>query len=491
MKKKLSLAEYVLLMIILIFGFYKAYSLHADNPYPVHHDEWQHLGIVMQTMEFGYISEKNPNLVKAEPFHDLERGFHIFLADFFLLTNLEPVHGYQYLAALFVIISGLAIFICIYELTKNYYMSIISLLMFVLLKSNVNILGIDYFIPLTMAIPFMFFFILQYINSIETQNQANLATSVILLLFLFFMHPPSMVILLIPSLIQFLNCKSVFKKKLISSKLFIIIGIIAVLAILSLFWTESFQVTREVILDMIVFEQGWGKLEVTYFLPLLYGILPTLLAVYGFLNLSSSASSLKLGFFSSFAVLAVALTGFFNVFGFSILVPYSRLVYYSMLAMIPLTAIGLQHVTDRVEFVKNRSHQKIILTIILIISISLSTYELDMRYKKYSQTILTDADYDALIWFSSNIGKDKIVLTPFFTTSAVYPVSHNFVISLVAAVLEGGHAQENLEFFQYDCEQMKNVTDSSGAEFIISRSKLECSYFSEIYSNADFIYKVI
>ena len=60
---KENYVKYFLLAVLLIILFVKTYSIHFDYPFPYHHDEWQHLGITLDTMETGYDREYNRRFV--------------------------------------------------------------------------------------------------------------------------------------------------------------------------------------------------------------------------------------------------------------------------------------------------------------------------------------------------------------------------------------------------------------------------------------------
>src|SRR3989344_95965 len=197
--------HYLILGLLLAFAFFSTYSeTHLEYPFPYHHDEWQHLGISMQAMEEGYNKVYNPFLGAPGWHADLESGFHLFLANIFLMTGLNPVLSYQYLAAIFAVITGFVIFLCVYRLTGKFYAGILALIVFISLKSNVNILGKSYFVPMTMAMPFIFLFILFFLTSLKEKSHKKFLFSFVLLFLIFLIHPPSAIILGIPVLVEIL-----------------------------------------------------------------------------------------------------------------------------------------------------------------------------------------------------------------------------------------------------------------------------------------------
>ena len=483
MKNNLKKTHYVVLIILLCISFYKTYSIHLDYPFPYHHDEWQHLGISMQAIDKGFNAKYNPFLGEEHYHFDLESGFHLFLSSIFILSGLDPILNYQFLAALFSVISGLAIFFCTYKLSKKFEIGLLSLMIFISLKSNVNILGKVYFVPLSMVIPFMFIFIYYFINSLQNKDFNEFIFSIILSGFVLLIHPPSFIILIIPMLIEvFYNLDFIktHKKKLLITILILIV-LFLILSFIFL-WKGKPGSTTEYLLDLLVFEKGWGKIEITYFIPLLFGILSTLFAIYGFIK----GHNTRLRFFIYLSVFSLGLTAFFNHFGFSVIIPYQRAVHYSMLGLMPLTALGLYSLVKK--FSKEIS---IVIYIVFFALILSSQYDLDLQYKEYDFSPLSENDYLALTWLKDNYGTNNTVITHYFTTSTVYPVSSNKVISLIPSQMGGGLTEDNQNFFTYDCDVQLRIINNSNTDFILSGKVLDCDFLEQVYYNYMYIYKVI
>ncbi|MEK7092637.1 MAG: hypothetical protein AAB907_03355, partial [Patescibacteria group bacterium] len=153
----------ILIIVLIVFTFILVYKVHfnynypyqdpheinfiveKDNnyyPYPLHGDEWTHLAQATYLMENKKIPELNPYLKDSGNKLNLESGFHSFLAQFFTLTNLDPILNYQYLPAIFTIIYILTLILLILFLTNNFYISFLSALFFLSIKNNVNLMGI-------------------------------------------------------------------------------------------------------------------------------------------------------------------------------------------------------------------------------------------------------------------------------------------------------------------------------------------------------------
>lgn len=492
-KKRLTVFQFLILIFVLIFTFYNTYNLHLTYSYPYHHDEWQHLGLSMQMAKEGYNKIFNPYLGIKSPHMDLESGFHVFISNIIMFTSFDPVLNYKYLAAIFSVLSGLAIFFSIYKLSDNFFIGILSSILFSVLRSNINILGRDYFVPMTMAIPFIFFFIYSFITSLNNSDSKMFSISMILLLFIMLIHPPSLIILIIPIIVELYYHRKfalnfgLFKKK----KHYMAFGMI-LLIFLVLLWKGNLKYSLEYLFDLLYFEKGWGKVDVKFFVPLLYGLLNTFFVFIGFLK----GYNVKFRFFIGWSLFSLIIVTLFNLFGFTIFVPYSRAIHYTLFSLIPLTAIGvdksLDYIIKKFRVMKKQVVYIQILSCAIILFFSLNYhYELDLSFKEYSFPVVVDSEYEALLWFREYYGSNNTIITPYFMTSAVYPISQNKVISLIPAPLQGGYMYENLNFYSYDCLKKKILIETSKAEFVLSKEIIDCSYLETIYNKEIFIYEFV
>ena len=75
-------------------------------------------------------------------------------------------------------------------------------------------------------------------------------------------------------------------------------------------------------------------------------------------------------------------------------------------------------------------------------------------------------------------------------TSAVYPISGNKVISLIPSQMGGGLIEKNLDFYKAGCNEKKDIIELGKADFILSKTIIECDYLNEIYSDGTLIYSI-
>src|SRR5690606_35896863 len=133
------------------------------------------------------------------PNHNIESGFHFLL---FLSSYLiDLVLNYKYLPALWATFSALTLFYLVYKKSgNNFYLGLLSIIFFASIKSNVNILGLWFFTPLTFAIPFIFLYFYLFTEGVEKENTKMVIGSLLIMIFLLPFHAIS-VLFSIPVLI--------------------------------------------------------------------------------------------------------------------------------------------------------------------------------------------------------------------------------------------------------------------------------------------------
>ena len=198
MGNKKSYIPMILMMFCLILVFFNTFSLHIGYPFPYHHDEWQHVAISNQIIDKGYNIKQNPYVNEPLYHTDLESGFHLYLAQLFLSTGLDPLFNYQFLAGLFAVLTAFLFYLILGEWTKNKYVGIIAVVLFAFLRTNVNILGKGYFVPISFVFPLILTFVYFWYKSFDLKSTKFFMLSLILLFVILLSHPLSFVILLFP-----------------------------------------------------------------------------------------------------------------------------------------------------------------------------------------------------------------------------------------------------------------------------------------------------
>ncbi|MDI6730332.1 MAG: hypothetical protein QMD06_02170 [Candidatus Altarchaeum sp.] len=189
---RLKLLNFALLLFVILFTFFLQYGIHSDYDYPFHTDEWQHLARSVQIMDTQTIPDVDPYYNKyliGEM--DLEIGFHVFMAEFYILSNQDPVLFYKFFPAIFAVLGSLMLFLLVRKITKNFYAGILSVLFFTSLKSTIGILGVWFFVPLSMDFMFIFLFFYLYLEGMRRNSAIFLFFSVLIISAIALIHPQS------------------------------------------------------------------------------------------------------------------------------------------------------------------------------------------------------------------------------------------------------------------------------------------------------------
>ncbi len=507
--------KFSIVILILIFIFMIVHNFHSGYNYPMHLDEYHHIAQSMQIIEKKGFVSTNPYFAEPIRHENLEPGFHILLSELFLLTGMDPVQHYGFLPALFACLSAFMLFVLVNKITNNFWTGVFAMVFFASLKSSVNILGINFFTPLTACIPLIYLFLLMLTEALSDGDIKRLFISIILSACLVIIYPlcgtliipiAFLYFLLNPGIIRrfYSKTKEIFaieklnKDKISYFKTFLLtITIILVISVIFIyFWRYiSFSRNKAQIIESLIFKEGWGKVEIKYFLPYLYGIIPTMLALIGMII---SFKQKKYLIFVFFTFITIGLTSMFNKFGFTILSPYQRTLYFAMMFLIPLSAIGLSYITNSIKklkmpFLSRVAKEPIVafLVVAIFIGVFSSHYKLIDERRTYSNNIINEEDYKTIKWLEENYGSHNIVLAPIFVSSTIYPISRNYVVSILPGQLRGENLNASINFFNVGCNEKRMIVEENKANLVFSKGKIDCNWLKEVYNNKNFVYDVL
>ena len=485
-----------ILVLSLAFVFFLVYSIHSNYQFPFHTDEWQHIAQAVSITEKGY-GGIHPYF-KEEPIRrDYEVGFHLFLSELFLTTGMDPILHFKFLPALFAVIAAFILFVFISRIT-NFMTGIFSILFFAGLKSNVNILGLWFFLPLTIAIPLLYLLFFVFSESLERRSIKLFYSAIFILFAILFLHGLSAVfaapLLVLYTIIKFKKFRALFKE---IEKHYIIVGLLIALFFsvgIILMWHGSFSATLDTIKSLLVFESGWTNYEKIYNPLSLYAPISLILV---FLGLVRSVQNPRKRFFLIWAVFVSLIIAIFYAFKVSFLVPYQRALYYAYLALVPLSAFGLNFLIELLKkaspFKKKTSSKKWLFAVSAIIVISVFTmhfsdyYEVEKDVNLYHHT--ENYEYDALKWLENNYGTHNVVLAMPGESTAIYPISKSYVWAIIPAQLGGG-IDVNKFFSEDNCDYRKDFLKQYPSDFVYSKKRIICDFLKEVYTKKVFIYEV-
>ncbi|MEA3255519.1 MAG: DUF1616 domain-containing protein [Candidatus Altiarchaeota archaeon] len=485
---------------LLLITFLLVYGIHKDYSYPFISDEWHHIAQGVQIVDKEGIHLQNPYYKEDVEFLEtgfFEIGFHVFLAEFFLLTSQDLVLSYVYLPAVFACISSFILFTFVYKVSKNFYIGLLSMLFFAGLKSNISVLGPWFFIPLTLGFAYIYLLFYLTITGLERNSFVSLALSAFILLSLALIHPWSASFIMPVVVVYLLLRPGLISKNLWGLLVFFLIPLSSFIYVFRILWQGSFIETLDYFIKNFLIRDlgipantGVGH----YLYPLdFYGFIPLLLAFIAIYVIVRNGGQKKV--FLVWISLMSFLILIFQLRGLTLLAPYERVFYYTLLSLVPLSAIGLFGVLNLINSkIKTRYVSITLLTfciLLVVYSLFSGYYESDKLYR-----LIDDPTYSALKWLEGDRRYYNVVLSRPTISSAVYPVTKNYVVSINPAQL--GHSarglEDNKEFFMSPgCDAKKKILEKYDVDYVLVEEddKIRCDFMREIYNKGGvYIYRV-
>ncbi|MEK6934682.1 MAG: hypothetical protein AABW46_02280 [Nanoarchaeota archaeon] len=511
-KDKKNLFQLLLVLIALVFIFVLIFLVHIDysgmiqNPhldtpyvyeenfefkYPIHTDEYTHLARSIKLIEEERIDLHNPYRKDLSYHKDLELGFHVFSSGFFILTGLDPVLDLKYLAALFAIINSLMLFVLGRYITKRFYIGLLSILFFAVLKSNINLMGNWFFIPSTMSVFLIFLFFYLFLRLFKKFRADILLLALVVLLISIFVYPPSAVIIILTSFVYLIFNHKRFSKKL--KRLFLILALVGLII---------FVLNFNFFINSIKFGYWTATAigDVRYNLLSLYGVLGILLSILGFIFIFLKKYSKLLFILPAIFLVNIIIYTFTDS---TYLIPYTRNVYYFLTSLVPLTSIGLYHLLVYLKkLVKNKY---IFSLLVLVIVVGLTLFSLRNYYDINEQKnisnvdsknlvilyLLEKQDYEALKFLKDNYGKNNLILVDPLVSVGVYPIGRGKAKSMISSNIGlDGDPRMYFKFLDMDCKDRTFLIQEENFGFALSRFPLNCPGFLKVYDKQNYVYDV-
>lgn len=491
--QKIDFFSIISLLMPIFVIFVLVYSPHIDYRFPLHNDEWNHLSKAVQIIGNQRLVDINPYFGNA--YADTEPGFHILLSEIILVSGINPIEHFKFLPAIFAGVSSFLLFVLVYKKTDNFFIGILAMLFFATLKSNINLLGLWFFVPMSVSIGLTYLYLYALSRVIENRSNMFIVIGMFLFSALFLIHPISAVFVAFISVI----CSLFYWKNLISNiRPILYFSLIAVSALGVFFinlWKQWGDYLDDVIVDHVIYEYGWGSKEILYPLQNFYGTIAFALALLGIIIAFKNRQWLLV----VWPLVTLGILSSYTALGLTIIAPYQRMLYLSICALVVVSALGLYHVLIKVysiciristRDVFNKTLSSILISLILILVFfnSMRNYygPHEDGYDFYQ--IISEADYTALSWLERNYGSDNLILASNWLSVTINPISGNQVVAFMHASLDGGDIDSIDSFFEGDCHKKLRILEEKNPDFIIARGKLNCPFLKEIYSDGTQIY---
>jgi hypothetical protein len=334
----------LLLPAVIVFLFLIIYSPHFIHTYPFHFDEWSHISGATRIREQGLSYFSHYSLVEV--------GFDIILLFISFFFNLIII--YQFLPAINAVIIAVVLF---YFMRKNFNYwvgGLVSILFLASLRSNVNILGLWFYVPIIGAIVFDYLCLFFLEESVRTDKPKKIYLVVLFLFLIAFIHQSSFLVIFLVTLIYFcFNYKFVLNHK----KYFIPFLILIFPAIVMfLFFSNGLQNIPK-FFNRLLWAPSITQINFNPFL--FYGILLSLFAVAGYYFCYKKRKLLP---FRIYVVIPLINLFMFPFTNFTVFSAYQRYIYHFMIAAVPLSSVGFYY---SIKYIQNylKKYNKIVVNI--------------------------------------------------------------------------------------------------------------------------------
>lgn len=468
MKKiRIALIAGILILIGLL-----VFSPHLFYRFPIHLDEWTHLGYAENIIDKKGYNEKDLDFTGEKlPTHEV--GFHIFLAEISLMTGIDPIFGLKYFAPILAVVTAFLFFVVMLKTTKNFYIGIFSMIFFASLRSNINILGIWFFVPFVFAFPLILGL---FYTAANLDNKKFLITSIVILFILYFVHAQAAMLSSIIFLIYLISNY----KKLNNNWPFLLVLVAFLLVVLlfysSTLWNNNLFGLISKIISLITFIGFRIYPNIEFSIILFYGIIPFLLAIVGLIK---SIKDKKQRFWIIWVAFTIVLITIFKHYKIIFFVTYRRAFYFTIFALVPLSAVGMNSVLDYLKKnFKNKLSKKlaVVIFIIAVLSFTFSSYyEIPENLKIFY--LINESEYEDIMWFGENYGSHNKILAPEWISKTIFPTTRNYMKFF-------------LEYYKNsDCRTKRKIVKDWKIDYVFSKEKDECDFLNQIYNNSFYIYK--
>jgi hypothetical protein len=455
--------------------FLLVYSPHFNYRFPYHIDEWHHISESIKLKEGGY----------SGGITGFRFGFHVLLLGLGLFLDL--VFFYKWLPAIWAVVSGLILFYVVYKKTGKFSIGLFSMIFFASIKSNVNITGLWFFSPLSFCIPFIFLYIYYFTEGIFMHNKKYILISLGIMIFLLPIHSIS-VLFAIP----FLGIYSLFyfnyiKKEWKFFSSFLILPVIG-----ALFFSFMMKIPLSGVFSSLAehlqFKTGWGVLELKNAFTEMYSLIGYILAVAGvFMIFLFYKKPKKYTAYIIWPLWVLLLILIFRISSVSYLSPYQRNLYYFVLGMPLLSALGLYFIIELVKpFIKFKYSKEIITVVLLLIAGFFAFkdyYDVPKQLELYK--VINDNDYEALL-FLKQFPTQRIMADPLVSV-ALFPITRHEPVATLA--FYGNRKDSEAFFLSKDCETKMELIEKYKTRYILSKIPINCGW-NLIYNKNNFIYEV-
>ena len=502
----------ILLILSLSFLAVKVYKPHINNPYPIHLDEYSRLlETIHITEQKTFTNRYNPQFVgHPDSPARWNPGFQFILSEFYIISGVDPVMFFQYLPALFAVLTGFILFTFLFKIS-NYWTGIFAIIFLSFMKTNDNTLGIAFLIALTMTFPLLYALIPSLYNIFDKKNNFYILLSSIILFTISVIHEqtaagfiPIVLLYVIISLVIFIikNKKIEYTKKgIVITAISIVLPLISFYIARELIWKGTLSKTIDFLLKLIVWK-GIDDIRFPYNFILFYGPMLTVLAIIGIILIYKNIN-MNAFFIWSLVAVGQVINFFYNHVTY--LSYIERVRHVAVLGLIPLSAYGLFILLQLFnKFVKNKKIMTSIAIFILVLASIVSYSYVDKgeylpeekqpKNQLLMNPVIDHKDYQAMLYLKQ-ISSKQVVLADPVKSAAIYPISRDYIVASAQnpyAGFGGGNIKAVKKFFATtSCTEKQKIIYQNNVKYVLTKNPINCPGLKQIYSkNSRYIYEV-
>lgn len=433
--------------------------------YPIYSDEWIAASLIDHSIETSSLPNINTLQSDNAKFNNFSLFHYSFLSEIFILLNLNPISNFAYMA----ILSGLFICYCVYLLSRNLKLGILSSTLVMLLipyiTNGANLPGIWFLIPFVVS------FSLFLISLSMFYSRKGKELFYLLPLLTSFLFYPPMIVFILPLIL--LNFRSI-------KKVFIILSSFLVAAmVIILFTSKGFDIqnTISTAVGFIIrdsFNMGLYHYYPQYIIPLItYPFI-----IFGFYLVFKR---------KNYSLLAIIFIGiclwiFYIVQGsITFIIADARVILFTSIFLILLSGFAFQWVFDRYGGLMDKKYLSILI-LLLFLSLSffyssinpwekVAFHRKDIGRVEPMPPINRYLNQDDIDLFK-NI-KNKIFLAEPWKGLVLAVYNNNYPLASKASVLTVD-PNNYKRFLLMSCGNKRNFLEKNKVEYVYTLQEMQC-----------------
>jgi hypothetical protein len=462
-----SLIKTILLIAIIGLAFFMALYPRLDYPYPLHVDEWMHLGHTTQVLNTGHLDYPNPFQggrweVGGHP----ETGYYLWLGTSLLATGSPWLELARLMPAL---VLGLIAFLS-YAWGRKWGFGLEAAFLATFIHTTIRFLGPAFLVPVTLGLVF-FPLCLMLLEKME-QGWRPLPLIVVSLIALFLTHGTTAVavgfVLVIYLLFYLIFSQNPLREKLPSITCILLIPFSALVIFL---WNRAF-VLREI--QNIINAEKIPLDPIPIPLPQL-GYIMVALAVIGFGFLIARGGWRNYALLVPTVVLLFFVQLYRQWFEIGPDILYERGWLYVMLLMAFIAGYGLSQLRQLgLDFFKRwRWGMPAVYVALALVVVFAVVQRMDGYAKERYYHVIDTTSYHDFKWIGEELPKDSVVLLNPYVGWAVVPISGGqYVYTAKASPWGMEEAMEIRAFFLQGATDTEYIREKK-ANVIYSEYPLE------------------